>query len=341
MKKFVKKSLIYIIAICIFSILISVIVDPYNIYHYKNVRMTSGEMNSRYVKTKYVLSQPNKFDSFIFGSSRVGYIHTEQLNSAGMHWYNMTYPNGILPEIKETIKTFIEQGIVPKNILIGIDAVDGNNEKENIGDLLRKPYPTNFKDTVSFHFSYFNPAIAVEALFELEKQENQEEARQRFYEYGGIYKEGVKSDSWGAWSVADITPMTETSERIYDSLEIVKEICQICEENNINLILFTTPLYISRYLEGMEQGYPIYIREIAKIHDIYSFSSINSINTNKLNYWEKEHFDSNIGNLVLQRIFAPEEFDSSLMEEGFGVLVTEENAEDYYTFLMEQFKQLQ
>lgn len=341
MRKFVKKSFIYIIVISICSVLLSVIVDPYNIYHYKNVRMTTGETNSRYVKTKYILSNPSKFDSFIFGSSRVGYIHTEQLNNEDMHWYNMTYPNGILPEIKETIRTFINHDIIPKNVLIGIDAVDGNNEKEHIGDLLRKPYPTNVKDMISFHLSYLNPTISIEALFELEKLGNSEEAREKFYEYGGIYKEGIKSDSWGAWSASGIVPVTEMSQRIYDSLEVIEEISQMCEENNINLILFTTPLYASRYLDVFEQGYPLYIREIAQIHDIYSFSGINSINTNQFNYWEEEHFDSNVGNMILQRIFTPEEFDPSLLEEGFGVLVTGENAEDYYAFLMKQFEQLQ
>lgn len=341
MDKFIKKSLIYLAGIGLFSIFISVIIDPYNIYHYDNVRMHSGEMNLRYVKTKYILSHPDKFNSFIFGSSRVGYIHTEQLNDENTSWYNMTYSNGILPEIKETVKTFIKHGIKPKTILLGIDAVDGDNEREHINDLLRKPYPTTLKDTVSFHMSYLNPAIAVEALFEVEQLENQELNKQIFYEYGGIYKEGTKSEGWGKWSVNEVVPMNEMSGRIKDSLEVVKEICQICEENNIDLILFTTPLYIKKYLDGMEQGFPIYIKEIAKIHDIYSFSSINCINTNNLNYWEEEHFDSNVGDLVLQRIFKEGDYEESFQEEGFGVLVTEENAEEYYEFLMKQLEVLQ
>jgi len=340
MSEFIKKTVIYLVAIGIFCVAVSMVIDPYNIYHYKNIHVTSGETNSRYVKTKYILSQPEKFNSFIFGSSRVGYIHTEQLNDENMHWYNMTYQNAILPEIKETLETFINHDVVVENILIGIDAVDGDNPREHISDLLRKPYPTTFKDAVSFHMAYLNPAIAVEALFELDEVENSQEIKQKFYEYGGIYKEGIKNENWGKWSPEGIVPMTEISSRIEDSLAIVKEISQMCEENDINLILFTTPLYVSRYLEVFEQGMPIYIREVAKIHDIYSFSSINSINTNNMNYWEAEHFDSNIGDLLLQRIFDAEKFNQALQEEGFGVLVTKENAEDYYTFLMNQFESL-
>lgn len=338
MSKFIKKSFVYLVLIGVFCLLVSVMVDPYNIYHYKDIRVTSGETNSRYVKTKYILSQPEKFNSFIFGSSRVGYIHTEQLNDESMHWYNMTYQNAILPEIKETIRTFIDKGVGIENILIGIDAVDGDNPREHMNDLLRKPYPTTLKDAVSFHMSYLNPAIAVEALFELDKVENSQEIKHQFYEYGGIYKEGTKNENWGKWSVEGVVPMVEESSRIKDSLMIIKEISQMCKENNINLILFTTPLYVSRYLDVFEQGMPIYIREIAKIHEIYSFSSINSINTNNMNYWEEEHFDSNVGDIVLQRIFMSEEIDPILGKEGFGVLVTKENADEYYTFLMEQFE---
>mgnify|MGYP003294081565 CR=1 FL=1 len=101
MNRFLKKVLVYILCIGFISVVISVSVDPYNIYHYNDVRMNSGEMNSRYVKTKYILSHPDKFNSFLFGSSIVGFIHTEQLNDENMHWYNMTYPNGKLAEIKE------------------------------------------------------------------------------------------------------------------------------------------------------------------------------------------------------------------------------------------------
>lgn len=339
MYKFVRKVLIYVLAISIFSIVMSVVVDPYNIFHYDNARMNSGELNSRYVKTKYVLSNPDKFNSFIFGSSRVGYIHVEQLNNENMSWYNMTYQNGLLPEIKETIKTFIDNGVIPQNILIGIDAVDGNNEKNHINDLLRKPYPITFKDKVAFYYSYLNPAIAMKALFELETLENQELQKHRFYEYGGIYKEGIKTADWGEWSVNNVIPMVEVTQYINDSLNVVKDICQICEENNINLILFTTPLYITKYLDGMEQGYPIYISEIAKIHDIYSFSSINTINMNPLNYWEDIHFDSEIGDLILQRIYNEDEFSESLIEEGFGILVTEENADWCQEFLMKQLEE--
>lgn len=341
MYKFVRKALIYVLVISLLSVTVSVIVDPYNIFHYDNARMNSGELNSRYVKTKYILSNPDKFNSFIFGSSRVGYIHVEQLNDEEVSWYNMTYQNGLIPEIKETIRTFVENGVIPKNIMIGIDAIDGNNERYHINDLLRKPYPTTTKDKISFYFSYLNPAIAIKSLFELEPMENQELYKHRLYEYGGIYKEGIKSADWGEWSVSGVEPLKERNNHIDDSLAVIKEICQICEENNINLILFTTPFYITKYLDGMEQGYPIYISEIAKIHDVYSFSSINTINTNPLNYWEDIHFDSEIGNLILQRIYKEDEFDESLIEEGFGILVTEENAEWYREFLMTQLETFQ
>lgn len=341
MYRFLKKATIYLLAISMFSVLLSVFVDPYNIFHASNVKMNSGEVNLRYVKTKYILSQPQKFNSFIFGSSIVGYIHTEQLNDENMRWYNMTYSNGLLPEIKETIRTFVENGAIPKNILIGIDGIDGDNEKAHINDLLRKPYPTTFTDKISFYFSYLNPAIAFKSIFELKPMENQELHKFRLYEYGGIYKEGIKSADWGEWSASGVEPLKERNNHIDNSLEVIKEICQICEENNINLILFTTPLYITRYLDGMEQGYPIYISEIAKIHDIYSFSSINTINTNPLNYWEDVHYDSEIGNLILQRIYNEDEFDESLIEEGFGILVTEENADWYREFLMKQLEEYQ
>lgn len=337
MGKFVKRSCIYILLILFFSVFFSMLIDPYNIYHYKRIRVHSGESNTRYIKTKYILENPDKFDSFLFGSSRVGYIHTENLNTKENRWYNMTYANGLLPEIKETIKTFIQNGIIPENIMIGIDAVDGANAKVHLDDLMRKPYPTTLMDTVKFHLSYLNPSISFEALFTLEKEGNEDILRQQFYEYGGIYKTGNRNYNWDKVPVVKNELMTEKTAHIESTLQVVKEISLLCKENKINLILFTTPLHVSAYFDSMDQGFLLFIKEAAKIHEIYCFSSINAINTNNENYWEEVHFDSKVGDLILERIFKQEDFDDHLLSQGFGTLLNEDNAEEHYAFLINQY----
>lgn len=337
MKKFVKKCSVYILAIILFSVVFSVTVDPYSIYHYDKIRVHNGECNLRYVKTKYILNNPDKFDSYLFGSSRVGYIHTEQLNSSENRWYNMTYSNALLPEIKETIKTFIKNDIIPQNIMIGIDSVDGSDAYAHIDDLLRKPYPTTFQDAVRFHLSYMNPAVAFESLFTLQQGSDEEKVREQFYEYGGIYENGSKSYNWDKIPIVENEINRVATAHTDHTLQVLEEIVTLCEEHSINLILFTTPLHISAYCDSMDQEFLLFITKAASIHDIYCFSSINDINTNNDNYWEEIHYDSNVGDLILQRIFAEESFDRKLLSQGFGVLLNKDNAQQHYEFLIEQY----
>ena len=73
--------------------------DTFNVFHWKNIRFTSAEPNKNFVKTKYIIENPQKFNAFIFGSSRVGRLPPDllpkDLDGTPLRWYNMTYSEGI------------------------------------------------------------------------------------------------------------------------------------------------------------------------------------------------------------------------------------------------------
>jgi len=102
---------ILIVSICFFNY----IVDPYGIWKtsFENQVL---EPNKNYVKTNYVLNNPKKYDSFIFGSSRAGHIEGDLLDNG--KYYNMTYSVGTIPEWLGTIKTYVNNGIDIKNIIL-------------------------------------------------------------------------------------------------------------------------------------------------------------------------------------------------------------------------------
>lgn len=97
------------------------------------------EPNKNYIKTKYILENKLKYDSFIFGSSRVGVIPTEKV--LGYKFYNMTYSEGLPNEWLNTLKTFIENNIKIKMIIIGIDDISFKVDyKEHFNQPMRLPY---------------------------------------------------------------------------------------------------------------------------------------------------------------------------------------------------------
>ena len=80
MKTFLKKIAPFILFILTLEIAVPILVDPYNVFHWKRIRDNGVEPNSNYIKMQYILHNPDKFDSFLFGSSRTGFIDVEKFH---------------------------------------------------------------------------------------------------------------------------------------------------------------------------------------------------------------------------------------------------------------------
>ena len=88
-------------------VIIPIYIDPYNVFHINNVRDNGIEPNANIIKMNKILNEPDKYNAYLFGSSRVGAIHTE--NISDVNCYNMTYSEGLPQEHLDNIKTFIER----------------------------------------------------------------------------------------------------------------------------------------------------------------------------------------------------------------------------------------
>ena len=105
MKKLIWKVIMFAVLNVAFATILSVAVDPFNVFHYNSIRNYGVEPNKNYIKTKYVIDNPAKFDGFLFGASRVGAIYVDKIKNCRL--YNMTYPNGTPQEHLETLSTFL------------------------------------------------------------------------------------------------------------------------------------------------------------------------------------------------------------------------------------------
>jgi hypothetical protein len=100
--------------------------------------MNGVEPNKNYIKTRYIIENPDKFDSYLFGSSRVANIDTSLIN--GYNCYNMTYSEGLTLEHYYNLKTMTDRNIIPKMLIIGVDDISCFiNPSSHINDLLCKP----------------------------------------------------------------------------------------------------------------------------------------------------------------------------------------------------------
>lgn len=328
MKRFIRKILLFITFCVLLTSVVCIGIDPYNVFHYKKIRDNGVEPNKNFIKMAYILDNPDKFDSFIFGSSRVGAIHGEKIKNA--RCYNMTYSMGLPGEHLANLKTMIKNGITPKNIYIGVDSLSytdcvANQQKEP----LRASYEYLTKNPLHFLETYMNARMALESLQVTTAYEGKDDMLPYFYEYGWIadYTTEQKPEYFEN-PIAYIGNGNYMDETLQDIAEIVK----ICKENEINLYLFTNPMYYVTYNKSVEQNYLVFLRELAQITDYYNFSGLNDITTQKQYYLDTSHYNCYVGDMMLECMCDGKKYEG-LYEQGFGIYVTSGNVEELIQLL--------
>lgn len=327
MKKFIIKVSGFAVFCAIFMILVSTIIDPYNVFHINNIRDNGVEPNKNYIKMTYILENPNKYDALMFGSSRVGVIHTE--NISGENCYNMTYSEGIPAEHLDNIKTLIKEQVPVQKIYLGVDSLSYTTDPaKHLKEQLRSPYEYLKSHPIDFITMYLDASVAFDSLETTKAYTPQENFAENFYNYGWWGDYGMLSritDENNLPSIGDSYLLEET-------LADIAEIVTVCAEASIELVVFTNPMYDVTYHESLKQNYLLFLEELAAITDFYNFSGLNDITTNRSYYTEPSHYNAEVGDLMLEYM-CNGKTDGTLYEQGFGVYVTEDNISEILDLL--------
>ena len=119
---------------------------------------------------------------------------------------------------------------------------------------------------------------------------------------------------------------------IENAIADIQSIINLCNENAINMILFTNPLHKLTYQKAAEVGYIDFLEKLSETTDYYNFSGMNDITTNNDNYLETSHYKLQVGDLIIDTIFN-HKTDSQLLSQGFGYFVKKENNNEFRSML--------
>lgn len=311
MKRFIKKTIIFSITIVLLlSILVSynVWLDPFGVIK-KDMGNQVTEPNQHYIKTTYILNNTSKYNAFLFGSSRVGKIDVSKI-SDGNNWYNMTYSEGVPFEHLEDIKMFLNSDVTINKVIIGIDEISCFIDPEkHLNESLRKPYKTKLNPLI--YYLLLRPSYSL--------YEKIQRAPNRKYFSPGVYNTIYENGSFYP-NLKDIYiennmmlhakdsvfnepywPMSN-SNNIKSATIAIKEIIEISRKNNIELVFFVNPIYVETYKKAVSEGFLKFLNRSLIITDLYNFSGINKITTNKANYYENSHYRPIVGDLIIKEI---------------------------------------
>lgn len=330
MKKFILKIIPFLLFCGIIMIGIPVIIDPCNVFHWKKIRDNGIEVNKNYIKMKYILSNSDKFDTYLFGSSRVGAIHVDKIQNEKC--YNMTYSMGVPEEHLANIKTFISSNIIPKKIYLGVDSMSyTENPQDHTYIRMRCPYEYLRENPTEFIKFYFNPNMAIESLKVTRSYVKKENIENIFYEYGWWFD--YNETSTYDWSIAE--PGIGDDVYLDDTLKDIKDIKTICDENNIELLTFVNPMCELTYRASLDIDYYSFLKQLSEITDYYNFSGLNDITRDYDNFLDNSHFTAEIGDMMID-CMCSKKIDETLYEQGFGKYVTKENINEFIEVLSGQ-----
>ena len=344
MKKFLLKLVIIILPFLTMALL-RMHYDTFNVFHWRNIRFTSAEPNKNFVKTQYIVHNPKKFNAFVFGSSRVGNIPPDCLpqetDGVPLRWYNMTYSFGTPNDHFMTINTFLKNGVSVDMVIVGFDEIamyrDAETQRK---DLLRMPYQVYENNPGEFLWAYLKMSTDDSIKKQVDKYDASahEEDKKRFYEWGGSVSDFSLTENPQMERYVSAHGGAQFSQT--EACKDIEAVAELCRENDITLVLFTSPLYETTYRDAAENGYFDFLRSVAQKCEFYNFSALNNYTTNPQYYFESSHYRPALGLLVEQVLFGTDEERESIRREAgdalWGAKVNAGNVEEIIAHLQEQ-----
>ena len=269
------------------------------------------EPNKNVLKVDYILRNKKRYDSFIFGSSRVGSINPLHIHNG--HYYNMTYSEGLPQEHLLNIKLFLEKDIKIKNLLIGLDdfSYKVSFKKHQHQGLTKADY----RATHTPYYSYLRQLYLRFPLGEdrhhiikkikgvqgwyldVSKQyENYKKAEAKFYRKVYETKAHLKSPKF-------LEPTLYSGHYMKETLQSIREIVDTCKSHKIKCIFFINPIHHTTYKYTDIAQLNKFKEELAKITPYYDFA-LPSLITQDNSYWiETSHYTLEVGDMILDTIF--------------------------------------
>jgi hypothetical protein len=147
---------------------------------------------------------------------------------------------------------------------------------------------------------------------------------QNFLEEGGMYH--------GQYELSD------------GAIKDFKELVSIARQKDIEIQIFLPPSHVTLFYPSIKsaywESYQEWLRAIVNIHPVWDFSGCNSITTIPITlseqyYEDPLHFNSQLGDWIIQRIYDSEE---NSLPPDFGVYVTSENVNSHLDQVNQQCK---
>ncbi len=293
--------------------LVNYVVDPFRVFG-SNFLPYQVQMNERFVKIEYIKKNHQKFNAYLFGSSRIGTTDPKIIEKyvPNSKFYNFTVSSANLYDYEHHLKYFIKEKYPIHTLYLQIDLDDMSIYGHRESDYLSKLHPEVTNEfTTLYYMKYLFGFFPMNTRVKIMDNINTKKTKQRDTEKGTWSlpsKEKALLKNCKEY-VNHVSSFHNKNRRIRkyttakSSMKSLKKIVDLCHKNNIKLYVFTSPHNQNKMDTFMIEDYNKYLRNISEITSFYDFTGYNSVTKDNCNYYEMSHYRPQVGKLIAGRIF--------------------------------------
>lgn len=320
-----RRDILFLVLLLIFIILIGLfnyIIDPYYIFRDSTIKGINNVKTHKYSNKRTIIYSDIKINSNNKDTAFTGNCLLSHYGSGLDNVAFFTVPVAKVEEVSNIIKNIHKISPEIKTIYWGLFYDDFWNDKnDEVNDTLPilETKKINLDDIINLFFSYNTTKYSIETLRDSIKNKGQDI----------IY----------VYPYREIAKKTYNKKFSFDSLKNIREMKKFAQENHIKLIIYYSPIHISKkvhiYSKGLWESHQELKRRLAEITPFYDYSfkneyNMTSIDENNMNFIDNIHPSNTYNNLIV--------FDLLSNTKKIGTYITKENIENYIKIDNENLK---
>jgi len=292
---------------------VNYVVDPFKVFG-SNFLPYQVQMNERFVKIEYIKKNHDKFNAYLFGSSRIGTTDPALIEQyiPNSKFYNFTVSSANLYDYKLHLEYFIKKQYPINTLYLQLDVDDMSIYGHQDADYLSKLHPEVTNEfTTLYYMKYLFGFFPMNTRVKIIDNMHMKKSKRR----------DIKKGTWSLASkeasllkncdeyVKNVSSFNTKHRRIRKyttaefSMKALRTIVKLCRKNNIKLYVFTSPHNQNKMDTFFLDDYNKYLRNISEITSFYDFTGYNSVTKDNCNYYEMSHYRPQVAKLIAARIF--------------------------------------
>lgn len=294
---------------------------------------------TRAAKSKYVKKHADEYNAVVLGGSKSGVLSTELLSEyTGKNYYNFYFAYGCFADFLTYTQYLIDTAGI-EEITLHLSSIEVQKyNREDTNEIYEVPAVVNgsFLDKALENLNYLCRNITSSIDYLREGQDELEKGMDSLVtgERNYSYPYSLMDEDWNAYVDEYVLPRYQQNLRplferepsvpaIEKNIEAMRQIKAICDENGVTLKVVIGPTFLAEIYKFEGEAYYDYLRELVQITDIWDFSGFIPENLNPYNFVNEGHYNNTVADLMVNIMYG------KAQREGFGIVLTEENIEEY------------